>query len=101
MVDSEWTNYEPAPTTNPMPPRSSCWPDAPTSVPAYLEYLSAHGVGLNAYQLQPGYLIKSYNNLADPTTMNERTWSCQSNREPQPGQGAGSLLLAWFDQQNG
>ncbi len=94
VVDGEWTNYEPAPTTSPVPRRSSCWPDAPTSVPAYLEYLSAHGVGLNAYQLQPGYLIKSYNNLADPTTMNGRTWSCQSNREPQPGQGAGSLLLA-------
>ena len=101
VVDGEWTNYEPAPTAGPVPPRSSCWPDAPTSVPAYLKYLSALGVGLNAYQLQPGYLIKSYGNLADPTTMNARTWSCQSNREAQPGQGAGSLLLAWFQQQNG
>jgi hypothetical protein len=101
VVDGEWTNYEPAPTVDPMPPRSSCWPDAPTSVPSYLQYLAALGVGLNAYQLQPGYLIKSYGNLAGPTTMNGRTWSCQSNREPQPGQGAGSLLLAWFEQQNG
>jgi len=84
-----------------MPPRSSCWPDAPAKVPAYLQYLAALGVGLNAYQLQPGYLIKSYGNMADPTTMNGRTWSCQSNREPQPGQGAGSLLMAWFTQQNG
>ena len=39
--------------------------------------------------------------LADPTTMNGRTWSCQSNHEPQPGQGAGALLMAWFEQQNG
>ena len=101
VVDGEWTNYEPGTTVNPMPVRSSCWPDAPTSVPEYLQYLAAHGIGLNAYQLQPGYLIKSYANLADPTTMNGRTWSCQSNREPQPGQGAGSLLLAWFEQQNG
>jgi len=33
--------------------------------------------------------------------MNERTWSCQSDQEPQPGQGTGSELLAWFEQQNG
>ena len=35
VVDGEWTNYEPATTVNPMPVRSSCWPDAPTSVPEY------------------------------------------------------------------
>jgi hypothetical protein len=101
VVDGEWTNYEPVPTAYPMARRSSCWPDAPTAVPEYLKYLSALGVGLNAYQLEPGYLIKSYSNLAVPTTMNGRTWSCQSNREPQPGQGAGSLLMAWFSQQDG
>jgi hypothetical protein len=101
VVDGEWTNYEPAPTAYPMAPRSSCWPDAPTAVPEYLKYLAALGVGLNAYQIQPGYLVKSYRNLAVPTTMNARTWSCQSDQEPQPGQGAGSLLMAWFSQQNG
>ena len=101
VVDGEWTNYEPAPTVTYQSRRSSCWPNAPTAVPEYLKYLTALGVGLNAYQLQPGYLIKSYRNLADPTTMNGRTWSCQSNRERQPGQGTGSLLMAWFEQQNG
>jgi len=101
VVDGEWTNYEPAPTVTYQAPRSSCWPDAPTAVPAYLGYLTRLGIGLNAYQLEPGYLIKSYSNMAAPTTMNARTWSCQSNREPQPGQGAGSLLMAWFTQQNG
>ncbi len=101
VVDGEWTNYEPVPTTTHQPRRSSCWPQAPTAVPAYLEYLAALGIGLNAYQLQPGYLIRSYRNLADPTTMNAHTWSCQSDREPQPGQGSGSLLMAWFIQQNG
>ncbi len=85
---------------NPEALRSSCWPDAPTSVPAYLEYLSAHRVGLNVYQLQPGYMIKSYGNLADPTTIDGPTWSCVSNGEPQPGQGAGSLVMAWFKQHN-
>ena len=101
VVDGEWTNYEPVPTSTYQPPRSSCWPDAPTAVPAYLQYLAGLGIGLNAYQLQPGYLIRSYRDLADPTTMNARTWSCQSDREPHPGQGAGSLLMTWFTQQNG
>ncbi|MGO8888657.1 MAG: cellulase family glycosylhydrolase [Streptosporangiaceae bacterium] len=101
VVDGEWTNYEPVPTVGYQPRRSSCWPNAPTAVPQYLEYLSSLGIGLNAYQFQPGYLIKSYSDLADPTTINARTWNCQSNREPQPGQGAGSLLMAWFEQQNG
>jgi hypothetical protein len=72
----------------------------PTTIPEYLQYLYSHGVGLNAYQLQPGYLIKSYRNLGDPTTINARTWSCLPNAEPQPGQGAGSLIMAWFKQHN-
>jgi len=100
-VDGEWTNYEPAPTSYPTAPRGSCWPDAPTSVPEFLQYLAAYGIGLNAYALQPGFMIKSYGNLADPTTMNVKTWSCQSNSEPEPGQGAGAEVLAWFQQQNG
>jgi hypothetical protein len=100
VVDGEWTNYEPTPTAYPAAPRSSCWPDAPTMVPEYLQYLSSHGIGLNAYQLQPGYLIRSYTNLAVPNTINRSTWSCQSNSELQPGQGAGSLLMAWFEQHN-
>jgi hypothetical protein len=101
VVDGEWTNYEPAPTPVLVPPRTSCWLDAPAAVPAYLQYLAAHGIGLNAYQLQPGYLIKSYGNLAAPTTINGRTWSCLSNSEAQPRQGVGSELLAWFQQHNG
>jgi hypothetical protein len=70
-------------------------------VPEYPQYLAAHGIGLNVYQLQRGYLIKSYRNLADPTTINAGTWSCVSTREAQPGQGAGSLIMAWFKQHNG
>jgi len=98
VVDGEWTNYEPAPTSHPTVPRSSCWPDAPTAVPAFLQYLASHGIGLNAYQLQPGYLIKSYKNLAVPTTIDTATWSCQSAAERQPDQGAGSQVMAWFKQ---
>jgi hypothetical protein len=101
VVDGEWTNYEPPPTAGPTAPPSSCWPDAPASVPEFLEYLAANGIGLNAYTLQPGFMIQSYTNLAGPTTIDAKTWSCQSNSEPAPGQGAGAEVLAWFQQQNG
>jgi hypothetical protein len=101
VVEGEWTNYEPAPTTGPTATPTSCWPDAPAMVPAFLRYLTMYGIGLNAYTLQPGFLIRSYGNLADPTTINPATWTCQSDSEPQPGQGAGSAVLAWFQQQNG
>jgi len=100
VVVGEWTNYEPKPTLNPTWQRSSCWPEAPVTVPEFLRYLAALGIGLSAYQLQPGVLIRSDGNLADPTTINARTWSCLSQAEPQPGQGAGSLLMAWFTQHN-
>jgi hypothetical protein len=101
VVSGEWTNYEPALARGPSVPHSYCWPDAPVTVPAYLKYLAAHGIGLNVYQLQPGYMIKSYRDMAVPTAINPHTWSCLPSLEPQPGQGAGSLVLAWFRQQNG
>jgi hypothetical protein len=100
VVDGEWTNYEPAPTASAQPQRTSCWSDAPTAVPQFLRWLSQYSIGLNAYQLQPGFLIRSYSNLALPTTMNAKTWTCQSSQEAEPGQGAGSEVLAWFQQQN-
>jgi Cellulase (glycosyl hydrolase family 5) len=101
VVEGEWTNYEPAPTAGPAKTPTSCWPNAPAMVPAFLQYLTLYSVGLNAYTLQPGFMIKSYSNLAGPTTINPATWTCQSDSERQPGQGAGSAVLAWFQQQNG
>jgi hypothetical protein len=100
VVDGEWTNYEPAPLKWYAPPPGSCWPDAYTMVPVYLHYLYRFGIGLNVYQLQPGYLIKSYANMGDPTTINPRTWSCLQNNEPQPDQGAGRLIMDWFIKHN-
>ena len=100
VVDGEWTNYEPAPTTSPTSQPTSCWSDAPAAVPEFLQWLAGNSIGLNVYQLQPGFLIRSYGNLALPTTMNAKTWSCQSSQETEPGQGAGSQVLAWFQQQN-
>jgi len=65
-----------------------------------LRYLAELGIGLSGYQLQPGVLVNSDGNLTDPTTINAQTWSCLSQAEPQPGQGAGALLMAWFKQHN-
>jgi Cellulase (glycosyl hydrolase family 5) len=100
VVDGEWTNYEPYPQKSYRPAPGSCWPDAVTMIPAYLQYLSSHGIGLDAYQLQPGYLIKSWLDLGDPTTINPRTWSCLQSNEPQPDQGAGRLIMNWFIKHN-
>jgi Cellulase (glycosyl hydrolase family 5) len=101
VVDGEWTNYEPVPTASPTTVPTSCWTDAPTTVPEYLAYLSSLHVGLNVYDLQPGLMVQSATNLGDPTTINAKTWSCQSGSEPVPGQGAGSLVMSWFKQHNG
>jgi Cellulase (glycosyl hydrolase family 5) len=100
VVVGEWSDYEPTPTPKPTWQRSSCWPGAPTKVPEFLQYLQEHGIGLSAYQLQPGFLIKSEGDLSDPTTINPQTWSCLSQAEPQPGQGAGTLVMDWFWQHN-
>jgi endoglucanase len=101
VVDGEWTNYEPAPTSSPTAQPTSCWSNAPTAVPQFLQYLTMYGIGLNAYTLQPGFLIRSSTNLAEPTTINAHTWTCQSDSEAQPGQGAGTQIMAWFQRQNG
>ena len=100
MVIGEWTNYEPAPTNSFAPAPGSCWPRAWTLVPKFLNYLAAHGIGLDVYQLQAGYMIKSWNDMGDPTTINPSTWSCLQNNEPQPDQGAGTLVMNWFIKQN-
>ncbi len=100
VVEGEWTNYEPYPHRSYAPAPGSCWPDAPTMVPMFLKYLAARGIGLDIYQLQPGYMIKSWLDLGDPTTINPRTWSCLRNHEPQPDQGAGRIILNWFIEHN-
>jgi hypothetical protein len=84
VVDAEWTNYAAA--------KSECWADAPEAVPAYLRYLRVAGIGLTAYQLKKGLLIRSAN-LDAPTriyTSGRRKWRCSDNLD----EGIGALLHA-------
>ena len=101
VVNGEFTNYEPLPNPKIHVTPGYCWVNAPTTVPQYLLYLTKLGIGMSAYQLVPGWLIKSNKHLDQPTSINPRTWSCVPADEPQPGQSAGALVLAWFKQRNG
>jgi Cellulase (glycosyl hydrolase family 5) len=86
VVDAEWTNY----AAN----KSECWPDAPKAVPAYLRYLRVRGIGLTAYQLKKGLLIRT-TNLDDPThiyTSGPAKWRCAGNLD----EGIGTDLLAEY-----
>jgi hypothetical protein len=96
VVDGEWTNYQPFGTAA----NSECWQDAPTQIPRYLGYLAGFGIGMTAYQLAAGLLVKSNTNLASPTTINAATWSCAHTTNP-TNRGAGQLIRNWYRAQNG
>jgi hypothetical protein len=100
VVDGEWTNHEPAPVLKLTTIPGYCWTGAPTTVPEYLNYLAARDVGMSAYELQPGVLIQSWGDMTQPTTINARTWNCWPQDVTQPGQGAGSEIMAWYRQHN-
>ena len=101
VVNGEFTNYEPLPNPKVDVVPGYCWPNAPTAVPQYLQYLASLGIGVSAYQLVPGWLIKSNQHLDQPTSMNAKTWSCVPNDEPQPYQSAGAMIMNYFEQHNG
>jgi hypothetical protein len=101
VVNGEFTNYEPLPDPKVDLIPGYCWTDAPTAVPQYLRYLTSLGIGMSAYQLVPGWLIKSNKRLDEPTSMNPKTWSCVPSNESQPYQSAGTLIMAYFEQRNG
>jgi hypothetical protein len=101
VVNGEFTNYEPLPDPKVHLIPGYCWVNAPTAVPQYLQYLASLGIGISAYQLVPGWLIRSNQHLDEPTSINPKTWSCVPNHEPQPYQSAGALIMAYFEQHNG
>jgi Cellulase (glycosyl hydrolase family 5) len=100
VVAGEWTN-----TTAAVQPSPYCWPDAPTSVPAFLSYLQKLGVGLSAYQLSGGSLLKTDGPpWTDTTNYTDDPWlssycTYTSGARP-PLLGAGADVLAWYQRQN-
>jgi hypothetical protein len=86
MTDAEWTNYSST---------RACWANAPTSVPAFLDYLGRHGMGLLAWTLTPGVLAASAN-LADPTVIRS-DWACADTGLDE---GAGRAIMNWFRRHN-
>lgn len=89
VVDGEWTNYAST--------KSECWGDAPTTVPAFLKYLGNHGIGMTAWKLVPGVLLAS-SSYTDPTQIVASSWKCNNSGL---NQGAGSLILNWYNIHNG
>lgn len=99
VVAGEWTNFTAASSDTPY-----CWPDAPDSVRAFLGYLQTLGLGLSAYQLAAGTLLKVDENWTDTTNYTDVPWqdsycSYTSGTRP-PLLGAGADLLAWFQSQD-
>lgn len=90
VVEAEWSNYAST--------KSECWPDAPKAVPAFLLYLHAHGIGLTAFQLKEGLLIRS-KSLTDPTriyTKGKAKWRCKNGLD----EGIGLAIMTYYRQLN-
>lgn len=91
VVAGEWTNFSGK--------GAYCWPDAPVSVPRFLSYLQALGIGMSAYQLAPPYLIQSSGAGSDPTFYPSPEVRVDCNQGIWPSgqiQGPGADILAWF-----
>ena len=103
VVLGEWTNFD-AYNASGTSPGKTCWSDAPTSIPNFLSYLNTLGVGLNAYQLAAptaGYLLKANANWTDTTNYTDAPWQSKYCTDTTaPLLGAGSLIRAWFQQQD-
>jgi endoglucanase len=88
VVADEWGEFENA--------GGECVHKARTLVPAFLSYLVGHHVGLIAWALVPGVLIRG-TNLDDPTAFNRGVpWECQSADPGPQAQGPGQVVRAYF-----
>ena len=102
VVDGEWSQYQ--------SPWQECYARAPETTPKYLAYLKAHGIGLIAWSLQAGSLLKgnpsivpaNNNSPADPKSASQlQTPSRFDSRyrcDNQFGQGAGELIKRYYSQ---
>lgn len=106
VVVGEWTNIDAG-----RPPDLSkayspyCWPSAPSSVRKFLAYLQKIKVGLSAYQLADGFMLKIDKQWTDTTNYTDDQWS-NSFCDYKPGKavppllGAGADVLSWFRARN-
>ena len=107
VVVGEWTNHELGSRYN-----SACWIDAKTQVHVFLAgYLATYHIGLSAYTLNSGYLLREQwsattppeelaPNPLEPTTINAN-WTCKPVTGTAGGQqGAGYEVYQFFRKQN-
>jgi endoglucanase len=88
VVADEWGEFENA--------GGECVHKAPKLVPAFLKYLYGHHVGLIAWALVPGVLIRG-TNLDDPTAFNSGVaWECKQVDPGPQAQGPGQVIRAYF-----
>ncbi|HET9098717.1 MAG TPA: cellulase family glycosylhydrolase [Candidatus Saccharimonadales bacterium] len=100
VVDGEWSQYQ--------SPWQECYYRAPVNVPHYLAYLKTLHIGLIAWSLQPGSLLKGRPNIIPSnTTKNTSTDKASQLRSPSTfskdylcndefGHGAGKLIMNYF-----
>jgi hypothetical protein len=103
LVDGEWASY--AALNRPW----ECYSDAYTEAPAYLAFWKQEGVGVEAWSLQPGALVRSAPGVVvhdgnytgfttDPALLKvpnvmSSSFGCDQRSL---GQGAGSLVMSYF-----
>lgn len=83
VVDGEFANYTAS--------RGACWPDAPEAIGPYFSFLQSHGIGMTAWALNRGVLIKAPDQWSDPTVIGS-DWLCGSRS----GEGAGNRIRNWY-----
>jgi hypothetical protein len=88
LVEGEWADYSRTDAG------WACWPDAPVSVPQFLDYLAQHQIGLVAFDLSRPWLLQSAS-LTDPNQIHGN-WACADGLN----QGAGRQIMTWFARSN-
>jgi hypothetical protein len=89
IVVGEWGEYRST--------RNECVTDAPTLVPRFLQYLAVRHIGLIAWALRPGVLLRG-TSLTEPTSFlpGSIVMTCSGSPEPADIEGIGALVRTYF-----
>jgi hypothetical protein len=103
VVEGEWTNRELR--AGDAAGDGACWPDAIKQVPAYLKYLAGHHIGMSAYTLNYGFLLRQLPTpKPDPLEPTQITssWNCvPGGADKSKGtEGAGQDIYKFFSSEN-